>query len=122
MITTKLKTILNAREAAGRLAGQILPVSVSYRVAKLINAMNEELKVYEAERVKLCERCGTLNEAEGKYIIDKGEEFNRELSSLFDMPVELRVDKVTLPDTLNITPNDILILEEFIQIEGAADD
>lgn len=118
---TKLKTIVNAREAVGRLAGQALPVSVSYRVAKLVKAMNEELRVYEAERVKVCEKCGTLNEAEGKYIINKGEEFNRELSSLLDMQVELNVEKVTLPETLNITPHDIIALEEFVQIEGAED-
>ncbi len=122
MITTKLKTIINAREAAGRLAGQVLPVAVSYRVAKLINALNEELKAYETERVKLCERYGTLNKAEGKYIIDRAEEFNREHSVLVDISVEINVDKVTLPDTINITPHDIIALDDFIRIEGADDD
>lgn len=122
MIKTKLKSIINAREAARRLAGQVLPVAVSYRVAKLIKALNDELTTYEAERVKLCENCGTLDKARGKYVIEKGEVFEKEYNSLLDFDVELAVNKITLPDTLSISPSDLISLSDFVQIEGVTDD
>lgn len=122
MIKTKLRTILNAREAAGRLAGQALPAAVSFRIAKLINVLNAELTAYETERVKLCEKCGTLNKDEGRYDITKGEEFARELESLYNLDITLGVEKVALPDNIAITPKDIINLSEFIMIEGVVDD
>lgn len=122
MIKTKIKTILNAREAVQRLAQQTLPVAVSYRVTKLINAMNAEIAVYDAERIKLCERFGKLNDSKTSYTIEKGEEFNGELSSLLDFDVELDVQKINLPETLSITPADLITLDDFIKIEGVTDD
>lgn len=121
MIKTKLKTIVNTREAAQRLAGQSLPAAVSFRVAKLINALNGELVAYEAERVKLCERYGELEKENGVYKIRQREEFEREYISLLDMSVELAVEKISLPDTLNITAVDLINLSDFIQIEGEDD-
>ena len=121
MLKTKLKTIINAREAVQRLAGQPLPAAVSFRVAKLINALNSELVTYEAERVKLCERYGELDKENGVYKIRQREEFDREYASLLDMSIELAVDKVSIPDTLNITAVDLINLCDFIQIEGEAD-
>ena len=122
MIKTKIKTIVNAREAVQRLAQQTLPVAVSYRVTKLINAMNAEIAVYDAERIKLCERFGKLNDSKTSYTIGKGEEFNGELSSLLDFDVELDVQKINLPETLSITPADLITLYDFIKIEGVTDD
>lgn len=121
MIKTKLKTIINSREAMQRLAGQTLPVAVSYRIAKLIKLLNDELALYESERIKLCERYGELAENKREYKILKGAEFNRELGSLLDMDVSLDVQKVILPATLCITPTDIISLSDFIEIEGDED-
>ena len=43
---TSIKQILNARETLSRLAGRTLPVKQSYRLAKLIKAVNDELSIY----------------------------------------------------------------------------
>ena len=122
MIKTKLRSIINAREAVQRLSRQTLPVTVSYRVTKLINAMNVELAVYESERIRLCEKYGKLNESKTSYIIPEGTEFSTEHSSLLDFDVELDAHKVKLPETMTITPADLICLDEFIEIEGVCDD
>lgn len=122
MIKTKLKTIINSREAMQRLAGQTLPVAVSYRIAKLIKLLNDELALYESERIKLCERYGELNPEENKYNITQGAEFTHELNSLLDYTVELAADKISLPSTLTITPSDLISMDDFVEIEGVNDD
>lgn len=121
MIKTKLKTIINSREAMQRLAGQTLPVAVSYRIAKLIKLLNDELALYESERIKLCERYGELNPEENKYNITQGAEFTHELNSLLDYTVELAADKISLPSTLMITPSDLISMDDFVEIEGDED-
>lgn len=119
---TKLKSILNARDAVQRLAKQSLPVAVSYRVTKLVNAMNVELAIYEKERVKLCEKYGSLNETGEKYIIREGDGFSEEFNTLLDFDIELDVQKIILPVSLLITAADLLLLSDFVEIEGAEDD
>ena len=121
MIKTNLKSILNAREAAKKLSQQELPVKESYRVAKLIKAMNAEITIYDEARIRLCERYGELAENKREYKILKRAEFNRELGSLLDMDVSFDVQKVILPATLCITPTDIISLSDFIEIEGDED-
>ncbi|MBP3939497.1 MAG: hypothetical protein IK955_08810 [Clostridia bacterium] len=122
MISTNLNSILNAREAAKKLMGQELPVKVSYRVAKLIKAMNSEIEVYDQERIRLCEKYGELDKKKGEYKISETTEFYKDLNSLLDIEVSLDVRKVSLPETLSITPADILSLSDFIEIEGVEDD
>jgi hypothetical protein len=122
MIKTKIKSIVNAREAMQRLAQQTLPVAVSYRVTKLIRAIDAELAVYDKERIRLCEKYGKLNESKTSYTILEGAEFNEEHSLLLNFDVELEAHKVKLPETLNITPADLLRLSEFVEIEGVSDD
>ena len=122
MIKTKIKSIVNAREAMQRLAQQTLPIAVSYRVTKLIRAIDSELAVYDKERIRLCEKYGKLNESKTSYNILKGAEFNEEHSLLLDFDIELDAQKVKLPETLNITPADLLCMSEFVEIEGVSDD
>ena len=121
MIKTNLKSILNAREAAKKLSQQELPVKESYRIAKLIKAMDAELVIYNESRIRLCERYGELAENKREYKILKGAEFNNELGSLLDMEVSLDVPKVMLPASLCITPSDVISLSDFIEIEGDED-
>lgn len=122
MLSTNIKSILNAREAAKKLMGQELPVKASYRVAKLIKAMNGEIAIYDEERIRLCEKYGELDKDKGEYKISETTEFYEALNSLLDIEVSLDVTKVSLPETLNITPSDILNLSDFIEIEGEEDD
>ena len=122
MIKTKLKSIINAREAVQRLAQKDLPVRVSYSVTKLINAMNSELGVYDTQRIRLCEKYGKLDESKTSYIIPEGTEFSNEHGSLLDFETELDALKVKLPENMSITPADLLALNDFIVIEGVSDD
>lgn len=84
---------------------------------------------YEAALVRIRSRMAQieaetnkLDKKKGEYKISETTEFYKDLNSLLDIEVSLDVRKVSLPETLSITPADILSLSDFIEIEGVEDD
>ena len=117
MMKTKLKTILNAQDAMQKLSEQSLPIVVSYRITKMIKALGDELMTYEKHRVELCQKYGHAIEGKNEYHIDDMEEFEKELLSLWNMDIELSVEKISLPSSLAISPKDLINLLDFVEIE-----
>lgn len=117
MIKTKLKTILNAQGAIQKLSEQSLPIVVSYRITKMIKVLSDELMTYEKHRIELCQKYGHAIEGKNEYQIDKMEEFEKELLSLWNMDIELSVEKISLPKTLAMSPKDLISLLDFVEIE-----
>ena len=124
MIKTKLQTLVKAGDAFTKLSAIELPLKTSYKLAKLIRQVNDELVLFDEQRLKLCKKYGAYITEENSYSIppDKMPEFSNEYSELLSVEVNLNFEKVTLPETLNITPADILNLSDFIEIEGEEDD
>lgn len=111
----KLIQILTARDTLSRLAERTLPVRQSYRLAKLIKAINGEMSVYERERIKLCEKHGTLNKDEKKYDIHDIEGFNRDSEELLNQEIELEAKPVDISG-LELSAQDIIKIEPFIEV------
>lgn len=111
----KLIQILTARDTLSRLAERTLPVRQSYRLAKLIKAINGEMSVYEGERIKLCEKHGTLNKDEKKYDIHDIEGFNRDSEELLNQEIELEAKPIDISG-LELTAQDIIKIEPFIEV------
>ena len=114
---TSIKQILNARETLSRLAGQTLPVKQSYRLAKLVKAVNDELSVYEGERIKLCEKYGTLDKDNGVYKFEgeNREKFNADINVLLSQEVELDVKPIDISN-LELSAQDIINIEPLIEV------
>nr|DAZ53813.1 MAG TPA: Protein of unknown function (DUF1617) [Caudoviricetes sp.] len=114
---TTIKQILNARETLSRLAGRTLPVKQSYRLAKLVKAVNDELSIYEGERIKLCERYGTLNKE--KHIYEFEDEaykrFETDINVLQSQEVELDIKLIDISD-LELSAQEIISIEPFIEV------
>ena len=114
---TSIKQILNARETLSRLAGRTLPVKQSYRLAKLVKAVNDELNVYDGERIKLCEKYGTLNKE--KHIYEFEDEayksFETDINVLQSQEVELDIKLIDISD-LELSAQDIISIEPFIEV------
>lgn len=114
-MNVKLIQILTARDTLSRLAERTLPVKQSYRLAKLIKAINGEMSVYEGERIKLCEKYGTLNKDEKKYDIHDMEGFNRDSEELLNQEIELEAKPIDISG-LELTAQDIIKIEPFIEV------
>lgn len=112
---TTIDKILDAREALSRLAEKALPVKQSYRLAKLVKAVNDELSVYEGERIKLCEKYGTLNEEAKKYDINDTDGFYRDSAVLLSQEVELDVKPIDISN-LELSAQDIINIEPLIEV------
>lgn len=111
----KLIQILSARDTLSRLGERTLPVKQSYRLAKLIKAINSEMGVYEGERIKLCEKYGTLSEDKTKYDIHDMEGFSRDSEELLNQEIELEAKPIDISG-LELTAQDIIKIEPFIEV------
>lgn len=112
---TTIKSILSATDTLSRLAECTLPVKQSYRLAKLIKAVNAEMSVYDSERIKLCERYGTLNKEKNNYDINDRDGFGEEIMELQSQEVELDVKPIDIVG-LELTAQDIINIEPFIEV------
>lgn len=111
----KLRDLVIAQEALGRLLALELPAAISYKIARVARPVQAELRSYEQERVKLVQRLGEDNE-QGQIVVlpEKVIEFNKELDALLDVDVkpEIRaVDPAILyEDGIKVKPADLMVL------------
>lgn len=112
---TTIKSILNATDTLSRLAERPLPVKQSYRLAKLVKSVKAEMSIYDSERIKLCERYGTLNKEKNNYDINDWDGFNKEINELQSQEVELDVKPIDIGG-LELTARDIISIEPFIEV------
>ena len=112
---TTIEKILDAREVLSRFAEKALPVRQSYTLAKLIKAVNNELSIYEGERIKLCEKYGTLNKEANKYDINDKDGFYRDSTILLNQEVDLDVKPIDISG-LELSAQDIINIEPFIEV------
>lgn len=101
----------------GRL--KTMSAKVTYRVAKAIKAVMEEVEAFEKARVELCKELGTLNPKTNNYDMDeeKQKEFQTSMAELLQQDVVLNILEVEIdPDAVGLTPSDMLILEPVIKV------
>ena len=114
----KLSKILEISGALNVLANTKLPAKASYRVAKAINLITSELKVYDQARVKLAEELGTKSEDGSRFDFadDAAKSFNDQIQALLEEEVDITLPTVT-PDELGaieIEPLHLAILDGVI--------
>ena len=126
--------IFMAREPLGKLLSEKFPVKVSYGLAKLANKLNNQLKVIDDTRNSLVAKHGK-HDAAGQVSVDLKSEsygkFMEELTELFNVTVELDIEKVMLPEKvaatcdkcshnmdrpLEIEPNALMQLDKFVGV------
>lgn len=114
---TTIKALVNADSTIARLAEKELPVNQSYRLAKFIKAFVTEFDVYNAERIKLCNKYGTLDKDNGVYKFEgeSREKFNADINVLLSQEVELDVKPIDISG-LELSAQDIISIEPFIEV------
>ena len=114
--------VWQARQPLQSLLDQRLPVPVSYRMLLLARAVNEQIKVIDEVRVGLVNRHGAPD-GNGQIRVSEGSEhwgdWVRDYTELMTQEAELPVARVQLTGALEnvqITPNDLLLLEPFVEV------
>lgn len=122
------KTIENSINSLARLSFMELPVKVSYAIAKNINKINKEIKVFNSERQKLIQKY-SIKDKDGKPKINEDdtisiqedllEEWNRELNELLEIENDIDIHLIKEDDLINascnISPSILIDVEYMIQ-------
>ncbi len=103
-----------------------LPIKISYAIAKNINSINKELKIFEEEKMKIIsdytlkDKQGDIKVENDKYVFikDKEDECNEKYNELLNIEVELNLRAININDLLNsnvdFTPGELIELDFMI--------
>ena len=135
--------IFNTREPLAELLGMKLPLKTSYGLAKIASKLSEQMGVIDQVRKGLFQTYGMPNpknstqlmvpqeieqkDDEGNVVVDaegnpimvpnpQFPKFASEMGELMSQTVEVVIETVTLPDTLEIEPATLMKLEKFIKV------
>lgn len=118
----QLGKIVNSKNLLEQLVQEKFPVKTSYAIQKNFKIVLSETKEFEEKRSKLImEEYGVQQiDAEGnkldtwKVPDDKMMEYSGEMEKLFSFELDLPLFKIVLPETYEITPLNISIIEWMI--------
>ena len=112
--------IFNAKEPLEKLLQEKLPVKSSYGLAKLAAKLGDQLQIIEKVRQGLFQTYGEKDEAARQLKIDPQSEgfpkFATEMGELMAQEVEIVIEVVTLPDTLEVEPATLMALDKFVTV------
>lgn len=113
-------------QVLGMLSNKSLPVKASYAIAKNINSINKELKIFEEEKMKIIKEFAIKDEhgnpkvEDNRYIFPKGKEIesDKKYNELLDIEVELNLRGINVDDLINsntdFTPGELMELDFMI--------
>ena len=109
------------REALQKLNALRIPVSVSFRLAKMANRVNICFQDMEIVRLNLVNQYGVKG-ADGNTNVDLAPieervKFWKDFTELLNQEVEIEdFEPVKLPETLEVEPSVLMPLEKFIEV------
>jgi len=139
MIKVKLGTLWQASQARGTekkgkkevpglsvlqvLADSPMPVAVSYRIGKIFEKVQAELKIFEDKRISLIKKHavkgedGEVNLKKVEWNDEGREAFGKDFQELLDIEVELDAERVKLSLLVNVSlpPKDAGLVEWLIE-------
>lgn len=118
----KLSTIIGSQQALADLTTLSLPITVSYKISKLINRIQPDLKLYEEKRFELIKRLGAeTGEGTNQFSVkpENLEEFQKELTTLLEMDIDVdfgegkELEKIPVSQLsgTNIAAKDLIALD-----------
>ena len=115
----KLSQLVNAQPALMDLASKQLIAKTAFKIGRNLKIIASEMELYEARRIALAEKYGTLDAANNQYRFDNraGEKFVAELNDLRETEVENNIMPIALADLadLEMTAHDMAQLDWLIE-------
>lgn len=108
-----------AKEALPKLINLRIPVSLSFKLARLANKVNRLYQDMEVVRLKLVNQHGTKAKdgninIEGSSPEEQGK-FWTEFVELLNQEVEVNIEPIKLPETLEVEPSTLMPLVNFLE-------
>ena len=125
LIEVTVKEIVDSVNVVKQMMNMSMKSKVAYQVARLARELENELKTFENERMRLIQKYGEKDEdgnlktdENGQYTIPKDsiKEFGDESDGLLETKVELNVNKIKLEDLdCELNPGQILRIMPFVE-------
>ena len=115
----KIKKIVNALPSLQKLAAVELPCKILYRINKLMDSLDSELKFYNKTRDQIFQKYNVkVEDGNLKLQGNDIEAFERELNELLNLEIE-DIKPIDMPadDNIKLSYNDIKALEGIINIQ-----
>ena len=115
----KIKNIVNALPSLQKFTTVELPCRILYKINKLMDRLESELKFYNKQRTQIFEKYNIqVEDGNLRLNEDDVEAFEKELNELLDLEVE-DIKPIDLPadDNIRLSYNDIKALEGIINIQ-----
>lgn len=118
--------LLSSTKTLSILSQKDLPIKISFSIARNIKKIEDELKVYNAEREKLLNKYGEKDEKDKLIVDDKNQikfkkgkldEFNKDFLELLTIENEIDIIKFAIDkiEDVNISPSSIMSIEYMIE-------
>lgn len=101
-----------------------LPIQVSYKIAKNIRNIEQDLAIYERERQKLVDRYAE-KDTEGKpkvndngnYVIKDKLNWNKDILELLNFETDVEIEKIDIKelDGVEISPGELMTIDYMIK-------
>lgn len=112
----KLINIVNSTEALNKLAEKDLPILTSFKITDILFTIEKEINNYNQQKNKLIQKYGTTeNEINYNFSDENKIKFIQELEELNNLEVDLSIEKIKLPDDINISASILYSLNNFIE-------
>ncbi|MDU4889769.1 MAG: hypothetical protein E6344_07265 [Clostridium sp.] len=112
--------ILNSIGTLSKVSQMELPIKVSYAIAKNISKIENELKVYNAEKQKLIEKYSCKDEHGNLKITEEHQEaWTRDIEALVEIEVDIDIHKFSVEEFINsncnISPGEFMAIDYMIE-------
>jgi hypothetical protein len=115
----KVSKLANAIPSIKFISQQSIPAKVSFRLAKFINAVSEEMDVLEIARRSIFEKYSTVNteakenEQSRTIIPELKEKYEKEMLELFNQEVELSIEPIVINELggISLPVNHLMALD-----------
>lgn len=116
--------MINSISSLRALSQKQLPVEVSYKIAKNIRNIEQDLAIYEQERKKLIDKY-VEKDSEGNpklddnnnYIIKDKLNWNKDVLELLSFETDVEIEKIDIKelDGLKISPSELIAIDYMIE-------
>ncbi len=112
----KLINIVNSTEALNKLAEKDLPILTSFKITDILFKIEKEINNYNMQKNKIIQKYGSTEDGVNYNFSDENKlEFIKELEELNNHEVNLSIEKIKLPDDINISASILYALRDYIE-------
>lgn len=103
-------------EALKEIANSRLNAVTAFKINRLVKSINTKTQDFQEIRIKLCKELGKESENKETFTFPdekNREKFSKEMKELGELNINLDLEKIKFPKSIELTPNQIGFIEDL---------